>query len=626
MQFRRFTHDFILSFDTFNVTSLPLNNDIISNNTLPVNFSRTTKTWAALIWKDTQMNNVLQASNSDREPTGCLMFDKTFYSEVPCLEQGSHVIIQNLQTTKHNGKTGILQDFDPVKERWCVKVIEGPTEYIPNGGVINVTATVKKYRLKTANVKLLANTTPLYQTIADYRALDFPGQCELIWRTVLATCIYFEYLPETILLPSPRFISVLGPMFTRRLGIQTDIWLSSFDQLETWSTQLNIVSRGLLSGTAKILKFEDDEPLIEKHSDYTASQIYEHAKSTLKKLDKKCKKPKKLLAGRSFVLPKAVIPNSWYVVPKGYREKNTLCWGFRSNLEFACKRGNIDVVEIIANAPPRESNLLNHLMHVWIFCESRILLRRAAERGFLDMSVLLLDVCHCTVDGIGYEKTPCGSIFLKTQQEDAGSQGMTPLLVCCYPVKHQTEATEQQQRLADVTEEQLNQIGRMFLQRGADIHAPSWPHGGRQGKGSSVTPIFMACLNVKMDLIRDMMKDSTFDPKRKIGDGNSPYSLLKGIVDKGDPGWKTYREVLRLFKGKDKGKSMAATFGKCELMMTEQCFKREGTKKCACGQVKYCSVEHQKKHWPVHKLTCTEKMKKKKKKKKKKKRENTEEK
>ena len=203
MQFRRFTHDFILSFDTFNVTSLPLNNDIISNNTLPVNFSRTTKIWAALIWKDTQMNNVLQASNSDREPTGCIMFDKTFYSEVPCLEQGSHVIIQNLQTTKHNGKTGILQDFDPVKERWCVKVIEGPTEYIPNGGVINVTATVKKYRLKTANVKLLANTTPLYQTIADYRALDFPGQCELIWRTVLATCIYFEYLPETILLPSP---------------------------------------------------------------------------------------------------------------------------------------------------------------------------------------------------------------------------------------------------------------------------------------------------------------------------------------------------------------------------------------------------------------------------------------
>ena len=476
---------------------------------------------------------------------------------------------------------------------WQHKLTSG-ADRLPTGAFIYDTT------IETSTTATNKKTRPIYQTLADYRGLTFPGQCELLWRSIVACIVHSKCRPESVLLPSSRFVSVLGPFLERRLEITSIVWIVSLVGMDlTWLLSDHTPMKKITN----ILSFEDDKVLC--HTTCTALQVQAHAaQGELKKLNKKCKKGKMVK-----------VPKSWFVVPKGSRGRHTLCWGWRTNLEIAVKRGDADVVEIIANAPPRSMDYLDYMAHVWIMCEARILLRRAAERGLLDVSVVLLDACHVTVDGIGYGKTPFGSKFLRGLQEDAGSQGMTPLLVCCHPEDRQTESTKQQKRLEGVTEEKLNQVGLMLLERGADPIAPAWP------QNNGVTPIFMAALNIKMELVRVMLQNPNVDPSEPIGDGKSAISLLTSIVETKQYTWKTCRSMLRLLKGKDNGKTSTATQKMCE-----RCFKSDPSKKCACGTVRYCSAECQRDHWPVHKKTCQARSKTKKVKQQKKRRKNGKEK
>ena len=41
------------------------------------------------------------------------------------------------------------------------------------------------------------------------------------------------------------------------------------------------------------------------------------------------------------------LPSGWWAVPRGSKHRDTLCWGWRTNLEQAVKRGDAEVVRMI---------------------------------------------------------------------------------------------------------------------------------------------------------------------------------------------------------------------------------------------------------------------------------------
>ena len=84
----------------------------------------------------------------------------------------------------------------------------------------------------------------------------------------------------------------------------------------------------------------------------------------------------------------------------------------------------------------------------------------------------------------------------------------------------------------------------------------------------------MGALNIKMELMRVMLDNLSVDPSTPIGDGNSAVSFLTTIVKNIDHRWKSFRDMLRLLRGKDNGKTSAATQRMCE-----HCFLYDPTKK-----------------------------------------------
>lgn len=112
---------------------------------------------------------------------------------------------------------------------------------------------------------------------------------------LLSRAAYTHVVDETVLLPSSRFVSVLGPLLESRLEIQAVAWVASLKGMDrAWLFDDN----SPIDKDTRILFFDDDDVLTENHSDFTTTQIHDHA-GALKKLDKRIKK------GRKIALPKS---------------------------------------------------------------------------------------------------------------------------------------------------------------------------------------------------------------------------------------------------------------------------------------------------------------------------------
>jgi hypothetical protein len=173
----------------------------------------------------------------------------------------------------------------------------------------------------------------------------------------------------------------------------------------------------------------------------------------------------------------------------------------------------------------------------------------------------------------------------------SGSQDITPLLCCCHPAHCQSDSTEEQNQLGGVTEEGLDDVALMLLEKGADIYA---------GNEIGLTPIFMASLNLKLRVVKAMIDrwGSDFDPHRTIPDGMTPIAITQRmLLDPVNPG--PVQEMLSLLEKAAESRSKSAESvsgsGKC----CSACHAPSAEKKCPCG-IRYCSAKCQKEHWLQH--------------------------
>ena len=237
------------------------------------------------------------------------------------------------------------------------------------------------------------------------------------------------------------------------------------------------------------------------------------------------------------------IPKAWWVVPVGSKSRDTLCWGWRTNLEQAAKRGDAAVVRLIAMVPPHASTpLLRHAAEVNQFAETNKLLQCAAIRGHAAAIDALLECTFVAVDGKGLKEGPPA---WRAIAHGRGWAGETEMLGCCCRRRgvrtcdSQTTSTPWISRShtplctdaigspvlsfdvddpaqGKLTREKLDVAAERLLAHGADPMAV----GGQM----KVTPLFMAALNANCRLLRAFLARGA-DPRPPIGDGSGNTAL-----------------------------------------------------------------------------------------------------
>lgn len=287
------------------------------------------------------------------------------------------------------------------------------------------------------------------------------------------------------------------------------------------------------------------------------------------------------------------IPRAWWTVPQGTMPRDTLCWGWRTNLEQAVKRGDAAMVRLIATHAPGGGEggddgsgedggdgggsgngagvgaavavpLVRHLAEVLMFAEANRLLERAAVRGHMDVALVLLDVVGASVDSVsllatdGHANATSSSSASEASVQAAAhsrnrnraawaaiargrgwSDNQTELLRCCYPVGSPMLTFDDEPAItASLTREKLDAVCELLLERGADPNALS---AGKRG----VSPLFMASINCNTRLVHAMLTRGG-KPDARIADGNTPRGFTRAQLDGGDG---SFGAVVSLLEG-----------------------------------------------------------------------------
>ena len=319
------------------------------------------------------------------------------------------------------------------------------------------------------------------------------------------------------------------------------------------------------------------------------------------------------------------IPECWDEVAANAMPRTTYMWGWRSNLEFAVKRGDSETVSIICRAVPAGQSLLDHRAEVWILAESRVLLRRATERCFLPTMLVLLNEVGCPVEHTGVAADLC----LTQMRLGAGNQGMSPLLVCCYePKSYCSDRDGVRTAMTTTTKAGLDQAALLLLRRGASPMHPAVP--GMPPSGfKSMYALFMATVNSNATLVQAFLDAwPNADPTVRLDDGESAFSVAKMIddnlaaagVDGEHPQRFAALAVCRLLEARvtKLGGHQAATSAPSDsckkgiksvgrICSNVGCKKDGAKKRCErCRRVVYCNRRCQKLHWNEggHKRHC----------------------
>lgn len=216
------------------------------------------------------------------------------------------------------------------------------------------------------------------------------------------------------------------------------------------------------------------------------------------------------------------IPKSWWAVPPGSKPRDTLCWGWRTNLEQAVKRGDAAMVRMIARTPPDVATMLfRHAAEVHLFAETQMLLQRACLRAHVGAAEALFDVCFVRVDAASLKQGPTA---WRRLAQSRGWAGETEMLGCCYKVGSPVLQLDDVAPEDAASQADLDATAEMLLRHGASPTA--------LGGTKNVSPLFMAALNANARLVGAFLAAGA-DPDAPIGDGtgNTPRIACRSCFE-----------------------------------------------------------------------------------------------
>ena len=269
-------------------------------------------------------------------------------------------------------------------------------------------------------------------------------------------------------------------------------------------------------------------------------------------------------------------PLHWYARPPSARElalnggdgtgyNTRMLWGWRTNVELACERGDVAKLKQIVTKQDR-SEVIEHF-------ERRLLLTKAARNGKHQVCVALVE--HgAAVDGV---QSSGNKAEWQAQQQDAGNRGpvagMTPLFAATQAASARTV--------------------QFLLESGADP---------RLRKANGEEPIFNAVWHAEKDIVALLLQHgvspNTQSHCQDSTVGMTPTQVAEIQIKRQPKGTKRYESILRALQlAKGDRKEQLKSQGSCA-----NCSKLGCTLRCPCELVMYCDSKCQKADWKKHKV------------------------
>lgn len=246
--------------------------------------------------------------------------------------------------------------------------------------------------------------------------------------------------------------------------------------------------------------------------------------------------------------PAGAVPNNWFAQPPAYSGVYRLnaLWGWRTNLECAVFLTDVEKIQEICSQ--RDAQQVRE------FCEIRILLTKAAEKGLLRSCRALLDLCHVSTEGV--QASP--ERWRPIQRAAGDKTGTTPLHRAAF--------------------EGYAEVVKLLLDYGASVEAID-----EQLRG---TALYHAISQGHLDCIRILCERgsdlSYFSPS-----GGEALDISEMMGTQGGSHVRLQAKVGQILREYDP---------RCS-----HCRSREGPfKQCPCHKEKYCDISCQKARWKKH--------------------------
>lgn len=230
-------------------------------------------------------------------------------------------------------------------------------------------------------------------------------------------------------------------------------------------------------------------------------------------------------------------------------------------MELAMERNDADKIKDISRRFPPDL--------VRDFIERRILLTRAAQKGFAVSCRALLKHAGAAVDGVRSTDNKREWVNLQKESGDNNNaEGATPL--------------------AMAAENGHSAVVRVLLRHNANLTYSPKHNGG--------TPLHFAVAGGHQDIVERLVDAGANAHARDKG-GSSPITLCETYLQWGQQGSDQCAKILEVLNGAERRQQCAA----CSAKDSQLC-------KCPCGLESYCDKACQRKRWRDHKWEHKEEM------------------
>lgn len=252
-----------------------------------------------------------------------------------------------------------------------------------------------------------------------------------------------------------------------------------------------------------------------------------------------------------------VTPLEWFARAPTRKERRSgwkprMLWGWRTNMEIACARNDVDKLRDISKRWPAAD--------VKEFIEMRLLLANAAHLGLLATCKVLVEV------GAAINGVCCAANRPEWRQQQIASGDSL--------------ANEGNSPLMKAVESGNTSVVEFLLSKGANTELSN---------KSGMLPMHLAVARAHKDIVRLLLQAGSDIHARDVS-GLTPAELADFLAEQ--QGAARFSYIASLVRGE--ASSLGRVCSACHRSVA-------GLKHCTCGLVWYCGKNCQKAHWKAHK-------------------------